>query len=66
MYLHTRRTPIFHRDLKTEDILLSIVNNHLVAKLADFGLSSFAKSSSMSTVGTFNWWAPEIFLDDDI
>jgi serine/threonine-protein kinase CTR1 len=38
MYLHTRSTPIIHRDLKSHNILITEpAANHFVAKIGDWG-----------------------------
>ena len=38
-YLHTRRPPIAHRDLKLANILIHIENNEKILKVTDFGFS---------------------------
>eukprot|EP00940_MAST-03C_sp_MAST-3C-sp2_P003556 g3556.t1 len=43
-FLH--RSDMIHRDLKSANILLGSAHGSLVAKVADFGLSRFLKSSS--------------------
>jgi serine/threonine protein kinase len=61
-FLHTEG--ILHQDLKSLNVLL---DNHYRAKLADFGLSKIKRESSRTTstsvqsVGTLSWKAPELF-----
>ena len=70
LYLHTEANPpIFHRDIKACNILL---DGHMVAKVADFGLSRLAPMpdidgatpSYVSTIlkGTPGYMDPEYFL----
>ena len=47
-YLHSCKDAVVHRDLKPENILL---NEHLVAKIADFGISKMAHTRN-PTMGT--------------
>ncbi len=58
-YLHTAHNPvIIHRDLKSGNVLL---NEHGVAKIADFGLSRIKLSSGhMTRCGSPLWIAPEV------
>ncbi|RLN55038.1 hypothetical protein BBJ29_006556 [Phytophthora kernoviae] len=57
-YLHSRTSPLIHRDLKAKNILLTKM---LDAKLIDFGVSRNCQDSSMTAgVGTPYWTAPEV------
>ena len=57
-YLHSQL--ILHRDIKPGNVLLS---EQLHPLLADFGISCAASSDSTLGQGTFNYTAPEIFLE---
>ena len=57
-YLHTSNPVILHRDLKTDNLL---VTDGFVIKVADFGLTRFlSEGKQMTQVGTPMWMAPEI------
>ncbi|KAL4078978.1 kinase-like domain-containing protein [Scleroderma yunnanense] len=64
-YLHNHEpSPIFHGDLKGENVLIS---NNAQALLTDFGLShivdstfTMTKSSTGGGIGTLRWSSPEI------
>lgn len=72
-YLHSRKPPVIHRDIKSHNIL---VNEEGVAKFGDFGLSSArsdthtqslttsATRESTSIRGTLRWLAPELLNPD--
>ncbi|KAE9042878.1 hypothetical protein PR003_g3787 [Phytophthora rubi] len=57
-YLHARTPPLIHRDLKSNNILLT---DQLEPKLIDFGVSRDTVDLTMTAgVGTPYWTAPEI------
>eukprot|EP01083_Nonionella_stella_P298110 1012135_1 len=59
-YLHNCRPPIFHRDLKSDNL---IVCGDWLVKVCDFGLTQFCVETSeedSSQVGTPMWMAPEV------
>ncbi|RHY51663.1 hypothetical protein DYB34_008732, partial [Aphanomyces astaci] len=61
VYLHSNDPPIIHRDLKSNNVLLS---NDFEAKLTDFGTSREMSNEHTMTaeIGTLAWIAPEIML----
>jgi len=61
-YLHSRKPPVVHRDLKCANLLLTHGAN---AKIADFGCSKWLRSQNESSqkdtmVGSVFWTAPEM------
>ena len=57
-YLHTSNPVILHRDLKSDNLL---VTSDFTIKVADFGLTRFlSEGKQMTQVGTPMWMAPEI------
>ena len=58
-FLHSCSPPIFHRDLKSQNILL---DKHYQVKISDFGLSKFKTNdtNSIQPSGTYQWMAPEV------
>jgi len=65
-YLHTLNTPVMHRDLNSNNILL---NNNLVVKLCDFAVEKMSvspySSDGMTQVpGTAAFMPPEALLQD--
>ncbi|KAG6583065.1 TKL/DRK protein kinase [Phytophthora cinnamomi] len=57
-YLHARTPPLIHRDLKSNNVLLT---DQLEPKLIDFGVSRDTIDLTMTAgVGTPYWTAPEI------
>jgi len=68
-YLHGQNPCIFHRDLKSSNVLLTRILRSLdqepVAKVADFGLARAVSEANIDPmtagVGTWRWMAPEVF-----
>ncbi|KAA8539185.1 hypothetical protein F0562_025877 [Nyssa sinensis] len=63
-YLHQRRPPIVHRDLKSPNLL---VDSKYTVKVCDFGLSRSKANtflSSHTAAGTPQWMAPEVLCDE--
>lgn len=60
LYLHTSNPAILHRDLKSDNLL---VTSDWTIKVADFGLTRFiSEKKQMTQVGTPMWMAPEIIM----
>eukprot|EP01113_Clastostelium_recurvatum_P006166 TRINITY_DN1279_c3_g1_i2.p1 TRINITY_DN1279_c3_g1~~TRINITY_DN1279_c3_g1_i2.p1 ORF type:complete len:809 (-),score=114.42 TRINITY_DN1279_c3_g1_i2:20-2446(-) len=58
LYLHTRKPPILHRDIKSLNIL---IDKYWRAVIADFGFSRVKAKSLVDTMtGTPYWTAPEV------
>jgi serine/threonine protein kinase len=65
-YLHTRPSPVLHRDLKSANVLVCTHHDgSLVGKLCDFGMSKTAdasmKTQNTFAGGTLRWAAPEFY-----
>ncbi len=63
-FLHNNK--IVHRDLKPKNILLSNINNEIVVKIADFGISKKVgiggdEGNSTQLLGSIEYMAPEQF-----
>jgi len=64
-YLHTQPNPIIHRDIKSDNILMSTDGR---VKITDFGFGAqLNKEQNMrkSVVGTTYWMAPEVIRAKD-
>jgi len=62
-FLHSKK--VFHRDIKTDNVLLYEQKGGIHAKLADFGLSKIQKAGDQSAtmgIGTFKYMAPEMTM----
>lgn len=64
-YLHTRTTPIIHRDLKSHNIFITEPSpGQFVAKIGDWGSARAVQMSGVKSmthgVGTACWLAPEV------
>lgn len=64
LYLHRRNPIVYHRDLKSSNVL---IDKYLTAKLCDFGISKTidhpAKSMQTNSQSTPYWMAPEYILE---
>uniref|UniRef100_A0A7S2Z917 Protein kinase domain-containing protein n=2 Tax=Rhodosorus marinus TaxID=101924 RepID=A0A7S2Z917_9RHOD len=62
-YLHNCRYPVVHKDLKSLNLLVS---SDMTVKVADFGLSSIARETLLSSQcgGTPEWSAPEVLRNE--
>jgi transitional endoplasmic reticulum ATPase len=62
-FLHQRNPLIIHRDINTDNLLLSYDDNKIVGKLADFGLAQSVDPISVITnaAGRYQYFAPECF-----
>ena len=62
-YLHSQDPlPILHRDLKTENILLTSDHNPKVADLGE--ARTLAREAKMTIVGTRGYTAPEVIMGE--
>jgi transitional endoplasmic reticulum ATPase len=62
-YLHEQNPLIIHRDINTDNLLLSYDDNKIVGKLSDFGLAKTVNpiSTIVDTAGRYPYFAPECF-----
>ncbi|KAJ4459026.1 putative Serine/threonine-protein kinase EDR1 [Paratrimastix pyriformis] len=61
-YLHTLKPPILHRDVKSQNML---VTDDLRVKVSDFGISRLSQEAGITTAaGTPAWSAPEVLRGD--
>eukprot|EP00951_Prasinocladus_malaysianus_P004549 scaffold31966_cov45-Prasinocladus_malaysianus.AAC.1 len=65
-YLHSKKPPVLHCDLKSKNVLLKKGDDgHMIAKLCDFGqaltkMTQSHRSTLPSFRGTLAWCAPEV------
>lgn len=62
-FLHEQNPLIIHRDINTDNLLLSYDENKIVGKLSDFGLAQKVNpiSTINDTAGRYQYFAPECF-----
>jgi len=62
-YLHSRKPPVVHRDVKGANLL---VDSKFNVKVADFGCSKqTAATKSFTAIGSIPWMAPEVILQQE-
>ena len=68
-YLHARRPAVIHRDLSSNNVLLT---SHLVAKISDLGMAKMIRADSKQTKsrlttapGTLHFMPPEALDEED-
>src|SRR5271156_2614927 len=64
VYLHQRKPPIIHKDLKSLNIL---VDEQIRLKICDFGLSQVKEAfgdAKSNVIGTPQWCAPELLRNE--
>ena len=63
-YAHDRNSPIVHRDINDDNIILSYSKGNTKALLADFGLAAISDEVSWSntSAGRYGFMAPECFF----
>lgn len=58
---------VIHRDVKLENILMKTINNRVIPKIADFGLSKFGGvETKLGAGGNYIFKPPEIDHDDKL
>ena len=64
-FLHSFVPPIAHRDLRSPNVFICSLDHgaNVVAKVADFGLSTFVSPKAGGVLETWNWLPPEAFAD---
>ena len=62
-FLHEQNPLIIHRDINTDNLLLSYEENKIIGKLSDFGLAQTLNplSNIANTAGRYLYFAPECF-----
>ncbi len=62
-FLHEQNPLIIHRDINTDNFLLSYDDNKITGKLSDFGLSLSVNpiSAIVNAAGRYQYFAPECF-----
>lgn len=60
-FMHSRRPPIAHRDLRSPNVFLVATDHKMpvVAKIGDFGLSVAVYEQIRDALSTWQWMAPE-------
>ena len=69
-FMHSRTKPAVHRDIKPQNILMTMYNGKAIVKLTDFGLAKTVEIQDpaktlmfRSKVGTPGFMAPEFYSD---
>jgi len=65
-YLHQLNPPMIHRDIKPQNIFVSIdLQGPVDIKLGDFGISKILTERAKTYIGTREYMAPEIHYNED-
>lgn len=62
VYMHTRRPPVVHGDIKSGNVMVELSGHYAHPKLLDFGLSRLLVGRPHPLSGTLAWMAPEVLL----
>jgi mitogen-activated protein kinase kinase kinase 7 len=59
-HLHTFKSLVIHRDINTNNILVTRGHNGRFVKLCDFGIAKYLEQNNTKNQGTANYMAPEV------
>ena len=67
-YLHGLNPPVYHRDIKPDNVLFMLIKHRHIAKIADFGVSKIIEDFEIyaTKIGTRHYMGPEYFDDSTV